>query len=334
MDRNLALEFVRVTEAAALSAARLMGRGDVAAVDAAASEGMRRAFDGINAEALVVIGEGPDSEMHVGQRLGGGPQADAIDLVVDALEGATACATGASNALSMILIGERGKILGCPETYMEKMAVGPEGRGVVDLDRSPTENLVALAEAKGVYVQDLTAVILDRPRHGRLIEEVRKAGARIQLLADGDLAAAIATAQPDSGIDIVLGIGGAQQGVLAAGALECLGGDFQGRFKPLTSDEVARLTDAGIEDQYRLYRCTDLIGEDIMFAATGVTNGHLLEGVKFGRGGARTNSVVVRSNSKTVRWIETHHRFDLAVAQDDGRPIEFDVRFVVKEDLT
>ena len=234
-----------------------------------------------------------------------------IDVALDALEGATVCATGGANALSLILIGERGRILSCPETYMEKLAVGPAGRRVVDLDRSPTDNLQALAEAKGVYVQDLTVVLLDRPRHSRLIDEVRRAGARVQLLADGDLSAAIATARPDSGIDIVMGIGGAQQGVLAAGALECLGGEFQGRFKPMTSDEVMGLTDAGITDQARIFRAPDLIGENVMFAATGVTNGHLLKGVQFQRGGATTNSVVMRSQSRTVRWIEAFHHFDL-----------------------
>lgn len=312
MDRNLALEVVRVTEAAALESARLMGRGDAAAVDEAATQAMRRAFDAIGAEAVVVIGEEDDGVLAVGQKLGSsGGDVVPIDVALDALEGATVCATGGANALSIILIGERGRILACPETYMEKLAVGPEGRGVVDIDRSPTDNLKALAEAKGVYVEDLTAVVLDRPRHSRLIEEVRRAGARVQLLADGDLAAAIATGRPGSGIDIVLGIGGAQQGVLAAGAIECLGGEFQGRFKPLTSDEVSRLTRAGIEDQARRYRAVDLVGEKVMFAATGVTRGHLLAGVQFRRGGATTNSVVMRSQSRTVRWIEAQHHFDL-----------------------
>lgn len=310
MDRNLALEVVRVTEAAALESARLMGRGDAAAVDAAAARAMRVAFEAISAEAVIVIGEGTEGDLHVGQHVGGGSEAVAIDVALDALEGATVCATGGANALSLILIGERGRILRCPETYMEKLAVGPEGRGVVDIDKSPTENLKALADAKGVYVEDLTAVILDRPRHSRLIDETRKAGARVQLLADGDLAAAIATARADSGIDIVLGIGGAQQGVIAAGALECLGGEFQGRFKPMTSDEVTSLTEAGIEDQTRKHHAVDLIGEKVMFAATGVTNGHLLKGVQFRRGGATTNSVVMRSQSHTVRWIEANHRFD------------------------
>ena len=310
MDRNLALEVVRVTEAAALESARRMGRGDAVAVDAAAGEAMQTAFSGIRADGVIVIGEGEEGDLRVGQHVGAGADGAPIDVALDALEGATVCATGGANALSLILIGERDRILKCPETYMEKIATGPEGRGVVDIDRSPTENLKALAEAKGVYVEDLTAVILDRPRHTRLIEETRKAGARVQLIADGDLAAAIATARPEAGIDIVFGIGGAQQGVLAAGALECFGGEFQGRFRPMTSDEVTRLSEAGIEDQGQRYRATDLIGERVMFAATGVTSGHLLRGVQFQRGGATTNSVVMRSQSRTVRWIEAFHHFD------------------------
>lgn len=311
MDRNLALEVVRVTEAAALESARLMGRGDAAAVDHAAGVAMRRAFDAIDVDATVVIGEGREGEaerLYVGERIGAG--GDPIDVALDALEGATVCATGGANALSIILISERGKILACPETYMDKLAVGPEGKGVVSLERTPHENLRALAEKKRVYVEDLTVVILDRPRHDRLIDDVRKAGARVQLLSDGDLAAAIATARPGSGIDIVMGIGGAQQGVLAAGALLALGGEFQGRFKPRNDDERGRLRDAGIADLARLYGPVDLVGDNVMFAATGVTQGHLLSGVRYFGGGATTNSVVMRSRTRTVRWIEAYHHFD------------------------
>lgn len=311
MDRNLALEVVRVTEAAALESARLMGRGDAAAVDQAAAVAMRRAFDAIDVDATVVIGEGREGEaerLFVGERIGAG--GDPIDVALDALEGATVCATGGANALSIILIAERGKILACPETYMDKLAVGPEGTGVVSLDRTPHENLRALAEKKRVYVEDLTVVILDRPRHDRLIDDVRKAGARVQLLSDGDLAAAIATARPGSGIDIVMGVGGAQQGVLAAGALLALGGEFHGRFKPRNDDERARLRGAGIADLSRLYGPEDLVGDNVMFAATGVTGGHLLSGVRYLAGGATTNSVVMRSRTRTVRWIEAYHHFD------------------------
>jgi len=315
MDRNLALELARVTEAAALAAARLMGRGDPVAIDEAATAAMHRAFGAIETAGRIVIGEAPQEStdpLHVGEFVGSGASdlPVAMDVALDALEGVTVCATGGGNALSIILVGLPEKVLRCPETYMEKIACGPEGEGVVSLEKSPTENLKALAEAKGVYVEDLTAVILDRPRHSRLVNEVREAGARVQLLADGDLAAAIATARPGSGVDILLGIGGGQQGVLAAGALKGLGGVFEGRFRPLSGDETVLLKAAGLEEADRIYAAEDLVGDQVMFAATGVTSGHLLSGVQFFKGGARTNSVVVRSATRTIRWIETHHHFD------------------------
>jgi fructose-1,6-bisphosphatase II len=315
MDRNLALEVVRVTEAAALASARFMGRGDAEAVDRAAGEAMRRAFDAIDIRGRIVIGEGRPGEaehLWVGETIGAGePDGRGIDVAVDALEGATVCATGGANALSMILISEQGRILECPETYMEKLAVGPAGAGVVSLDKTPAENLRALAEAKGVYVEDLTVVVLDRPRNDRLVGAIREVGARVQLLADGDLAAAIATARPGSGIDLLMGIGKAQQGVLAAGALAGLDGLFQGRFHPLTGDEKSRLREADITDLERRYEAADLVGQNVMFAATGVTSGLLLDGVRFFAGGAQTNSMVVRSRTRTVRWIQAYHRFDL-----------------------
>ena len=315
MDRNLALELARVTEAASLAAARLMGRGDPVGVDEAATAAMHRAFGAIETTGRIVIGEAPEGsseELHVGEFLGGGGEDApvAMDIALDALEGVTVCATGGANALSIILVGMPGKILSCPETYMEKIACGPEGKGVVSLECSPTENLKELARVKGVYVEDLTVAILDRPRHSRLVHGIREAGARVQLLADGDLAAAIATARPGSGVDILMGIGGGQQGVLAAGALQGLGGVFEGRFRPLSGDETVRLKDAGLEEGDRVYPAEALVGDNVMFAATGVTSGHLLPGVQFFKGGARTNSVVVRSATRTVRWIETHHHFD------------------------
>jgi fructose-1,6-bisphosphatase II len=309
------LELARVTEAASLAAGRLMGRGDPMAIDQAATAAMHRAFGAIETTGKIVIGEAPvgtDDPLHVGEFVGGGGEDApvAMDVALDALEGVTVCATGGANALSIILVGMPGEILCCPETYMEKIACGPEGKGVVSLAQSPTENLKALAAAKGVYVEDLTAVILDRPRHSRLVHEIREAGARVQLLADGDLAAAIATARPDSGVDILLGIGGGQQGVLAAGALQGLGGVFEGRFRPLSGDETVLLKEAGLEEADRIFPSEALVGENVMFAATGVTSGHLLSGVQFFKGGARTNSVVVRSATRTTRWIETHHHFD------------------------
>ncbi|GIW39785.1 MAG: fructose-bisphosphatase class II [Candidatus Binatia bacterium] len=312
MDRNLALEVVRVTEAAALAAARLMGCGDVDAVELAAAEAMRRAFSSIAIRGTVVVAEATGSDdgtIYVGEEVGSmsGPE---IDIALDSIEGATICATGGSNALSIIAIAEKGGFLASPDTYMDKIVVGPEGRGVVDLDRSPTENLKALAEAKRVYVADLTVAILDRPRHEKLIEEVRKARARVKLLRDGDVAAAIATTRKDSGIDMLLGIGGAQQGVLTAAAIRCTGGEMQGRMKPRNPEDVEKLHAANLKDIDRKLSAEDMASGSVMFAATGVTNGDYLQGVRFFRGGATSHSVVMRSRTRTVRFIEAQHRFD------------------------
>ncbi|MFQ5667094.1 MAG: class II fructose-bisphosphatase [Candidatus Binatia bacterium] len=313
MDRNLALEAVRVTEAAALAAARLMGRGDIEATDRAGAEAMRKAFRSIAINGVVVIGEGDESEgdvLYNGEHVGSasGPE---IDVALDALEGATICATGGFNALSIIAFAERGGFLRCPDTYMEKIVVGPDGRGVIDLDKSPSENLRALADAKGVYVADLTVAVLDRPRHEGLVTEIRRAGGRIKLLADGDAAAGIASAKPDSGIDMLLGVGGAPQGILTAAAMRCVGGDMQARLKPRNEEEMARLQDAGIHDAGRKYALEEMASGSVMFAATGVTNGDLVRGVRFFKGGATTNSVVMRSRTHTLRFIEATHRFDL-----------------------
>ena len=313
MDRNLALEVVRVTEAAALAAGRLMGRGDVAATDRAGAEAMRRAFSSIAISGTVVIGEGAPGEsdlLYTGERVGNmnGPE---IDVVLDAVEGPTICATGGYNAMSIIAIAERGGFLRCPETSMDKIVVGPEGRGIVDIDRSPLENLRALAEAKGVYVADLTVAVLHRPRHEKLIEEVRRSGARIRLLTDGDVGAAMATTKVDSGIDILIGSGGAPQGILTAAAIRCAGGDMQGRLRPRNEEEAERVRSAGITDIQRKLTAEDMASGSIMFAATGVTHGDYLQGVRFFRGGATTNSVVMRSRTRTVRFIEATHRFDL-----------------------
>src|SRR5262249_53344684 len=270
MDRNLALEAVRVTEAAALAAARLMGRGDVAATDRAGAEAMRNAFCSIAIDGAVVIGEGEAGDSDVlftGERVGtgSGPQ---IDVALDPLEGATMCATGGFNALSVIAFAERGGFLRCPDTYMEKIVVGPDGRGLIDLDQSPRDNLRALAEAKGVYVADLTVAGLDRPRHQRLVAEVRRAGARVKLLSDGDVAAGIATAKPASGIDMLLGVGGGPQGVLTAAAMRCTGGDMQARLKPRNEDEARRVREAGIVEIDKRYTLEELASGSVMFAAT------------------------------------------------------------------
>ena len=313
MDRNLALEAVRVTEAAALASARLMGRGDVAATDRAGADAMSKAFRSIAISGVVVIGEGEQGNSDIlynGERVGtgGGPE---IDVALDPLEGATICATGGFNALSIIAFAERDGFLRCPETSMEKIVVGPEGRDQIDLDKSPSDNLRALADAKGVYVADLTVAILDRPRHERLVAEVRRAGARIKLLADGDVAAGIATAKADSGIDMLLGIGGSSQGILTAGAMRCIGGDMQARLRPRNEEEAGRIRDAGIADTAKKYELEEMASGSVMFAATAVTNGDLLRGVRFFKGGATTNSVVMRSRTHTVRYIEAMHRFDL-----------------------
>ncbi|OGQ72204.1 MAG: fructose-bisphosphatase, class II [Deltaproteobacteria bacterium RIFCSPLOWO2_12_55_13] len=311
MDRNLALEVVRVTEAAALSCARLMGRGDEKAADQAAVDAMRQAFNGLAIDGTVVIGEGERDEapmLYIGEKVGTGHGPE-VDIALDPLEGTTICANGGANALAVIAIAERGNFLHCPDTYMEKIAVGPAGKGAVDLDKSPTENLKALAEAKGQRVEDLTVIILYRPRHEALIQEVRRAGARIRLISDGDVSAAIATTKPETGIDLLIGIGGAPEGVLAAAALRCVGGDMQGRLKPRNQEEIDRAQAMGIKDITKKYSLEELAGGEVMFAATGVTDGDYLKGVHFFSGGATTQSVVMRSKTRTIRVVDTTHHF-------------------------
>jgi fructose-1,6-bisphosphatase class II len=311
MDRNLALEAVRVTEAAALNCARLTGCGDEKAADQAAVDAMRKAFDALAIDGTVVIGEGERDEapmLYIGEKVGsGGPK---VDIALDPLEGTTICATGAPNALSVLAMADGGNLLHCPDTYMAKIATGPAGKGVVDLDKSPTENLNALAEAKGCKVEDLMVIILARPRHDAIIQEVRKAGARIRLIGDGDVSAAIATTKPETGIDMLLGIGGAPEGVLAAAALRCVGGEFQGRLAPRNNEEIERAKKMGVSDIKKKFRIEELARGDVMFAATGVTDGDYLQGVHFFAGGATTQSVVMRSKTKTIRVINATHYFE------------------------
>ena len=311
MDRNLALEAIRVTEAAALSCARLTGRGDEKAADQAAVDAMRRAFDALPIDGTVVIGEGERDEapmLFIGEKVGsGGPK---VDIALDPLEGTTICATGAPNALAVIAMADGGNLLHCPDTYMEKIAVGPAGKGVVDLNKTPTQNLQALAEAKRCNVEDLTVIILSRPRHEALIKEVRQAGARIRLIGDGDVSAAIATTKPETGIDLLLGIGGAPEGVLAAAALRCVGGEFQGRLAPRNNEEIERAKKMGVSDIKKKFSIEELAAGDVMFAATGVTDGDYLDGVHFFPGGATTQSVVMRSKTRTIRIINATHYFD------------------------
>ena len=317
MDRNLAMELVRVTEAAALSCARWMGRGDAMGADQAAVDAMRRAFDGVSIRGTVVIGEGEKDEapmLYIGEQVGlgwhEGGDAPKVDIAVYPLEGTNLCATGAPDAIAVIAVADDGKFLNAPDTYMDKIAVGPSGKGAIDITKSPSWNLSALAEAKKARVEDLTAIILERPRHQELIAEVRKTGARIRLITDGDVSAAIATCKDETGIDILFGIGGAPEGVLAAAALRCVGGDMQGRLKYRNDGERVRAEKMGVKDHDKIYRVDELAQGNVMFAATGVTDGAFLKGAHFFGGGARTSSVVMRSKSGTVRNIDATHHFD------------------------
>jgi fructose-1,6-bisphosphatase II / sedoheptulose-1,7-bisphosphatase len=311
MDRNLALEVVRVTEAAALAASRLMGRGDEKAADQAAVDAMRTALNGLAIEGVVVIGEGERDEapmLYIGEKVGGG--GPRVDIALDPLEGTTITAKGGPNALAVIAMAEEGGFLNAPDVYMDKIAVGgglPDG--VVDIDAQPAENLKTLAKAKKSDVADLVVCILDRPRHADLIAKVRAAGARIMLISDGDVSGVIATSRPDSGVDIYMGQGGAPEGVLAAAALRCIGGQMQGRLVFRNDDERSRAAKWGITDLNRKYAMLDMAKGDVMFAATGVTDGSMLRGVRRSTDGATTHSIVMRSKTGTVRVIEATHVF-------------------------
>jgi fructose-1,6-bisphosphatase II / sedoheptulose-1,7-bisphosphatase len=311
-DRNLALELVRVVEAAALAASHWMGRGQKNEADGAAVEAMRRAFDSVAIDGTVVIGEGEMDEapmLYVGEKVGaGGP---AMDIAVDPLEGTTLTAKGGPNAITTVALAERGNFLNAPDIYMDKIAVGgglPDG--VVELDASIETNLRNLARAKKREINDLVVCTLDRERHGDLIARCRAAGARIVLLSDGDVAGVIATAQPDSGVDLYVGSGGAPEGVLSAAALRCVGGQMQGRLMFEDDAQIARARAMGITDPGRIYGITDMAKGDVMFAATGVTSGAMLRGVRRYGHGATTHSIVMRSKSGTVRMIEAQHNFD------------------------
>jgi len=314
LDRVLVLEMVRVTEAAAIAASKLIGRGDEKAADAAAVEAMRRAFDGLYIDGTVVIGEGERDEapmLYIGEKVGGahdkGPK---IDIALDPLEGTTITAKAGPNALAVLAAAEEGCLLNAPDVYMDKLAVGPGyPEGVIDLDRSVQENVEAVAAAKGVAADEIIVCVLDRPRHAELIAELREIGCGIQLIPDGDVAGVIATTDPDTTIDMYMGSGGAPEGVLAAAALRCVGGQFNGRLLFRNEDERARARKWGIEDLNRVYKLEDLAKGDCIFAATGVTDGSLLEGVKRLKGGRMTTeSVVMRASSGTVRRVAGEHR--------------------------
>ncbi len=312
LDRMLVLEVTRVTEAAAIAAARLRGRGQEKAADKAAVDAMRSELAKLQIRGTVVIGEGEMDEapmLYIGEKVGSG-EGPEVDIAVDPLEGTTICAKAMPNALAVLAISERGGLLHAPDMYMNKIAIGPGyAPGLVDLDASPAENLNALAKAKGVPIGEITACILDRPRHAELIAAVRAAGAAVQLIPDGDIAGVIWTTDPqETGIDIYLGQGGAPEGVLAAGALRCIGGQMQGRLIPSTEDERVRAQKMGITDINRKYLLEDMASGDVIVSATGVTDGSLLDGVHFHGDFAETELVVLRSQTGTVRRIKTTFR--------------------------
>lgn len=312
MNRNLALEFIRVTEIAAINSARWMGRGDEKAADQAAVDGMRKMLDTIDCRGVVVIGEGERDEapmLFIGEEVGSGVGPE-IEIALDPLEGTTICAQGGHNSISVMAIGSKGCLLNAPDIYMNKIAVGPDGVGVIDITDTATNNLRRLAQKKHCNIEDLTVVILDRPRHKDLIREVREIGARIYLIGDGDVSAAIATALPHTGIDMMLGIGGAPEGVIAAAAMRCIKGDFQGVLVPRNDDDIERAKRMGIADINKVYSMNELAKDDVMFVATGVTDGSLLKGVKFKPWGAETHSIIMRSRSGTIRHITAEHHFD------------------------
>lgn len=309
MERSLSMELVRVTEAAAVSSSRWMGRGLKNEADDAATEAMRMVFDTIPMQGVVVIGEGEMDEapmLYIGEELGTG-DGPAVDVAVDPLEGTNIVAAGGWNALSVLAIADKGNLLNAPDMYMNKIAVGPEGVGKISIDASVTENLHAIAKAKNKDIGDVVATVLNRERHTEIIDEIRKAGARIKLINDGDVAAAINTAFDETGVDILFGLGGAPEGVIAAVALKCLGGEIQGRLVPSNDEELARCNRMGIDVTQVLYMDDLVKGDDAIFAATGVTDGELLRGVRFKGGYSETHSVVMRSKSGTVRFVEGRH---------------------------
>ncbi|MVA97598.1 class II fructose-bisphosphatase [Nitratireductor sp. CAU 1489] len=312
LDRILTLELVRVTERAAVAAARLRGRGDEKAADQVAVDAMRSELNRLPIDGTVVIGEGERDEapmLYIGEEVGtkDGPE---VDIALDPLEGTTICAKNLPNSLAVIAIAEKGSLLYAPDVYMDKIAIGPGyPAGIIDIDAPAADNLDRLAKAKGVPVGEITACILDRPRHARLIEEVRATGAAIRLIGDGDVAGVIHTTDPDeTGIDIYIGIGGAPEGVLAAAALRCIGGQMQGRLQLNTDDKVARAKKMGIDDPDKIYQMDEMARGDVLFAATGVTDGNLLSGVRFARDFVQTHTIVMRSSSRTVREIKAKHQ--------------------------
>jgi fructose-1,6-bisphosphatase II len=314
MDRNLALEFVRVTEAAAIASARWMGRGEKDKADQAAVDAMRRAMESLDVKGRVVIGEGERDEapmLYIGEIFGqAAPDSPKVDVALDPLEGTNLVANGHSGALSVIAVAEEGHFLHAPDTYMDKIAVGPECKGKIRYDMPLSELLKTVAQCKNKALEEVTVIILDRDRHKDLIKNVRSSGCRIHLIGDGDVSAAIATCNPATGIDILLGSGGAPEGVIAAAALKTLGGDFFGKLMWRSEEEKARALKMGVKDLNKIYSMEELAHGDVMFCATGVTDGSWLKGVHFVGGGCTTHSIVMRSKTGTVREIHASHRFD------------------------
>ncbi len=312
-DRNLALELVRVTEAGAMGAGRWIGRGDKIAADQAAVDAMRAVLDTVQMSGVVVIGEGEKDEapmLYNGEDVGSGT-GPAVDVAVDPLEGTRLTALGQPNAISTVALAERGTMFfPGAAVYMEKIACGPEAAAAVDLDASPSDNVRAVAEAKGVSPREVTVVVLDRPRHEELIGELREVGAKVLLILDGDVAPAIAAAQPGTGVDLLMGVGGTPEGVLSAAALKCVGGALHGRLWPRDDEERQKLVDGGFDIERKLTLDDLVAGDDVFFAATGVTTGALLKGVRYSRNGAVTDSIVMRSRSGTVRRVEATHALE------------------------
>jgi fructose-1,6-bisphosphatase II len=316
---ELALEMVRVTEAAALASARFMGRGDRVEADRAATEAMRRTMDELEMAGTIVIGEGERDKapmLYIGEQVGRRVknerrQQPAIDIAVDPLEGTNLVAMGLANAITVLAASEKGGLVNAPDTYLEKLCVGPVAAGQVDINATPQENVERIAAALRRRPNDITVVVLDRPRHEKLIAALRQVGARIKLISDGDLSGAISCAVSGTGVHAVMGIGGAPEGVITAAALRCLGGEIQARFRYRNAEERARGAKMGHGDEDRVYHTQDLAsGENLIFAATGVTEGDLLQGVRFFGGGARTHSLIMAYQSKQVRFVDTVHMFD------------------------
>ncbi len=316
MDRNLALEFVRITEYAALASARYTGRGDEKAADQAAVDAMRKAFDEVNIDGTVVIGEGERDEapmLYIGEKVGmADKNSPKIDIALDPLEGTTICASGGVGATSVIAIAEEGHFLHAPDSYMKKIAVGPKAKGFVHLDKTPTENVKALSEALRKPVEDITVAILERQRHQEIIDEIRSTKARILLFGDGDVSAGIATCDEASGIDMMMGVGGAPEGVITAAALKCMGGDFYGQLVFHKEEDKGRALKMGVTDLEKVYSIDELAQGNVMFCASGVTDGPLLKGVRtLANHKATTHSLVMRSKTQTIRYVETTHNLNL-----------------------